>query len=128
MVPIALNPAKTYTIEREDWPAFRCKFLTARETDDFVESIAEWQGAADDADGEARMWRTFAIALRGWDLPQPLTCTADLLAVLTNTQVAELPGLILESQRLTENHRKNSVSPDSSDAGSSAAPAVAAIA
>lgn len=128
MVPIALNPAKTYTIEREDWPAFRCKYLTGKETDEFIESIGDWKNAADEADGRVRMWRTFAMALRGWDLPQPLDSMDALLAALTNTQVAELPGLILESQRLTEQHRKNSESPGSYGGGNSVAPAVAAIA
>lgn len=130
-MPLALEPDQTIEVclkcdeakPAETRPAFLVRFMSSRDRRRVREHVEAALKAASDDDAQTQILSAIQIGLVGW---KNLTDydPARLPDLLTDLELWELVGLLLEKTRLAELDRKNSGSP--SDSGSAASVPTAA--
>ena len=132
-MPLALEPDQTIEVclkcdeakPAETRPAFLVRFMSSRDRRRVREHVEAALKAASDDDAQTQILSAIQIGLVGWKNLADYD-PARLPDLLTDLELWELVGLLLEKTRLAELDRKNSGSP--SDSGSAASVPTAATA
>ena len=130
-MPLALEPDQTIEVclkcdeakPAETRPAFLVRFMSSRDRRRVREHVEAALKAASDDDAQTQILSAIQIGLVGWKNLADYD-PARLPDLLTDLELWELVGLLLEKTRLAELDRKNSGSP--SDSGSAASVPTAA--
>ncbi len=125
-MPLALDPLQTIWISLKSdedrpeniRPAFQVRFLTARQRRQVREAINAAIAAASDEESQRLVLEAIKLGLAGWrNMTHSAAAAAleydpeKLTEVLTDCELFELVGLLLEKTHLAEIDLKNSGSP-----------------